>query len=69
MKILHKYWFTGSFGTIGIVTGVDPITNARKGYIGQAGGTDEDYDANLIMETGSPVAPGIISEILKDIKI
>ncbi|GAJ20447.1 unnamed protein product, partial [marine sediment metagenome] len=32
------YWFTGFFGTIGIVTGADEFTGEKKAYIGSAPG-------------------------------
>lgn len=52
-ELLDVAWFTGIFGTIGIVA----IDNGRerKFYIGIGLGRSEDEDAKLIAEEGSPV--------------
>ena len=68
MLINRPYWFTGNFGTIGIVTGEDQITGKKKAYIGTAPGFDEDADAKFIAQRGSPVVPGLLAEILEDLK-
>ncbi len=68
MRIKQPYWFTGLFGTIGIVTGEDEVTGKKKAYIGTAPGFDEDADSQHIAKTGSPVVPRQIAEILEDLK-
>ena len=68
MKIKRPYWFTGFFGTIGVVVGEDNVTGEKKAYIGTAPGFDEDADAQYIAKTGSPVDPGHLAQILEDLK-
>ena len=68
MKINRPYWFTGLFGTIGIVTGADEVTGKKKAYIGTAPGFDENLDTHHIAKTGSPVDPGFLAQILEDLK-
>ena len=68
MKNKRPYWFTGLFGTIGIVTGEDDVTGKKKAYIGTASGFDEDADTQHIAKTGSPVDPRQLAEILGDLK-
>ena len=67
MRIKRPYWFTGFFGTIGIVTGEDEITGQKKAYIGMGGGANENADIDHIASTGSPVDPGYLATILKDL--
>ena len=68
MLIKRPYWFTGLFGTIGIVTGEDQVTGKKKAYIGTAPGFNEDLDARHIAKKGSPVVPTLLQEILDDLK-
>jgi len=68
LKIKRPYWFTGFFGTIGIVTGEDELTGQKKAYIGTALGFDENLDTHHIAKTGSPVYPTQLEEVLKDLK-
>lgn len=68
MRIKQPYWFTGFFGTIGIVTGEDEVTGKKKAYIGTAPGFDEDADKHHIAKIGSPVDPGQLAQILEDLK-
>lgn len=68
MKIKRPFWFTGFYGTIGIVTGEDEITGKKKAYIGTAPGSDEDLDSHHIAKTGSPINPVQLEEILRDLK-
>jgi hypothetical protein len=67
MNIGRYYWFTGSFGTLGIVTGEDKITGVKKAYIGQVSGTDEDMDAKHVTEHGTPLHPSILKSVLQDL--
>jgi hypothetical protein len=62
------YWFSGYFGTIGIVTGEDENTGEKKAYIGTAAGFNEDADTDYIAQQGSPVAASLVYEIAKDLK-
>ena len=68
MRIKRPYWFTGFFGTIGIVTGEAEITGQKKAYIGTAPGFDENLDTEHIAKTGSPVDPTLLQQILNDLK-
>ena len=68
MRIKRPYWFTGFFGTIGIVTGEDEATGKKKAYIGTAPGLDEDLDTHHVVKTGSPVDPMHLAQILEDLK-
>jgi len=68
MLIKKRYWFSGYFGTIGIITGEDDRTGQKKAYIGTAPGYDEDADTKLIATKGSPVVPAIMAEIVEDLK-
>lgn len=52
-KILDVTWFTGIFGTIGIIA--TDNGHERKFYIGIGLGRSEDEDTKLIAEEGSPV--------------
>ena len=67
MKSLRPYWFTGFYGTIGIVTGEDEITGQKRAYIGTAPGFNENLDTEHIAETGSPVDPTFLQLILNDL--
>lgn len=66
MLIKNSYWFSGAFGTIGIVTGEDENTGVKKAYIGTAQGFDEAADTKFIAERGSPLVSSILGQILKD---
>ena len=68
MRIKRPYWFTGFFGTIGIVTGEDEVTGKKKAYIGTAPGFDDDLDTHHIAKTGSPVDPRQLEQVLEDLK-
>ena len=63
----RPYWFTGIFGTIGIVVGKDEVTGKKKAYIGLGGGADENADIEHIARTGSPVDSRFLAEIQKDL--
>ena len=68
MKILESFWFSGSFGTLGIVVGEDTFTKKRKAYIGLCSGGNEESDTSHIAKHGSPVTEyqvTRISELLK----
>lgn len=65
MKIDKTFWFTGSYGTIGVVVGEDSTTKKKKAYIGVGGGFDRRRDIDHIATEGSPVNPGVIREILE----
>lgn len=65
MKTLRDYWFTTMNGTIGVVIGEDKLTGERKGYIGMAGGHNQQADIEVILEYGSPISIPILQEILQ----
>lgn len=67
MNIKGFYWFTGGFGTLGIVTGEDETTGTKRAYIGQVDGYDEDKDTKHIAEHGSPLSPPILRSVLQDL--
>lgn len=52
MTILGYCWFSG-VDNVGIVYGIDNITNEKKAYIGIAVGLNEDADINHIAEYGA----------------
>ena len=68
MNITGKYWFSGMVGLVGIVVGTDEVTRKPKGYIGIASGLNEPLDAQHIAETGSPVVPEYLEEIVKKLR-
>ena len=68
MKIIGTWWFSGSFGTIAIVTGEDDTTGKKKAYIGTCSGNDEDEDKLYVAEHGSPVDPMTIRAIAKELE-
>lgn len=68
MKIKRAHWFTGTYGTIGLVIGEDEMTGKKKAYIGVCQGFDENRDTQMIARTGSPVNYPVIAKILEDLK-
>jgi hypothetical protein len=63
MKIKDSIWFTGEFGTIGIVIVEEPY-GATKAYIGLGKGKHERNDALAIALYGVPVYPVLLKKIL-----
>lgn len=54
MKIINATWFAeGNGSLIGIVTGEDEHTGAKKAYIGTARGRDEEQDTQHIVINGA----------------
>ena len=53
MKILDSLWFTGEFGTIGIVV-VQYNSKDIKIYIGVAKGKNKQMDERMLAQFGAP---------------
>lgn len=69
MKILTATWFTGSgMKLIGVVIGIDEITNERKAYVGTASGLDEGLDAQHIASHGAKLHLVIAESIVRALK-
>lgn len=64
MKIKRIYWFSAGDRPIGIVVGEDEITGARRGYINTVSGLNEASDIQHIAETGTPIDPNMLNEIV-----
>jgi len=52
MNIINSIWFSG-VRTIGIVLGIDEITNVRKAYIGMGNGISKENDEKIIANSGT----------------
>lgn len=59
-NIVDVIWFD-TIGIVKVDTGF-----GFKWYIGQASGTDEEYDKQYIASYGKPVYPGVITEFFKN---
>jgi len=65
MKIIETLWFTGMYGSCGLVLGEDSITGERKAYIGVHLGRDEASDQRLIVSGGSKLTRATAERILR----
>lgn len=63
MKVANTLWFTGPFGTIGIVLAYDENTGGPKAYIGPGAGLDSADDTALVSQMGAPFMPRAAQEI------
>jgi len=55
MRVTDTIWFTGIYGSVGIVLGVDDVTGDHKAYIGAGVGDSDESDTETIKDHGNPL--------------